>query len=104
MNKVLKRFHMIDDNILSTTLTTNFKHSTLGFLKSKYEEFIATIPYSNVVGCVMYVTVCTKLDIAQATSIANRYMPNLEKAHWQVMNWTLRYLLINAPTILEYDT
>lgn len=40
----------------------------------------------------MYVMVCTKLDIAHAVGVVNRYMSNSEKQYWETVKWILRYL------------
>ena len=56
------------------------------------EEFMSRVPYSNVVGSLMYAMVCTRLNIAHSVSVASHYMANPGKAHWQAVKWILRYL------------
>lgn len=53
---------------------------------------MSNIPYLLVVGSLMYVMVCTRLDIAHAVSVVSRYMRNPGMEHWNAVKWILRYL------------
>ena len=53
---------------------------------------MSKVPYSNVVGCLMYATVCTRLDLAFVVSLISRFMANPGKVHWQAVKWVLRYV------------
>jgi hypothetical protein len=53
---------------------------------------MSTVPYSSVIGSLMYSMVCTRLDIAHAVGVMSRYMNNLGKEHWEAVMWILRYL------------
>jgi hypothetical protein len=53
---------------------------------------MSRVPYSSVVGSLVYVMVCTILDIAHAVGLMSRYMNNPSKEHWEVVKWILRYL------------
>lgn len=50
------------------------------------------VPYANAVGCLMYTIVLTRLDIAHAVSVVNRYMASPGKEHWKAVKWVMRYL------------
>jgi hypothetical protein len=50
------------------------------------------VPYSSVVGILMYAMVCTRPDIAHAVGVVRRYMNNPGKEHWEVVKWFLKYL------------
>ncbi|XP_042018971.1 secreted RxLR effector protein 161-like [Salvia splendens] len=50
------------------------------------------IPYSNIVGSIMYLMICTRPNIARAISTTSRYMSEFERQHWNALKWTLRYL------------
>ena len=43
---------------------------------------IKDIPYSSIVGILMYSAVCTRPDIAYAVSVLGRYLANLGNEHW----------------------
>ena len=55
-------------------------------------EYIARVPYSSIVGSLMYAMVCTRPDIAHAVEVVSRYINNLGKEHWKAVKWILRYL------------
>jgi hypothetical protein len=50
------------------------------------------VPYSSVVGSLMYAMVCTRPDIAHAVGVVRRYMNNPGKEYWEAVKWILRYL------------
>jgi len=43
---------------------------------------MSQVSYSNVVCSLIYVMVCTRLDISQVIGVASRYMAHMGKAHW----------------------
>jgi hypothetical protein len=53
---------------------------------------MSRVPYSSVVGSLMYAMVCTRPNIAHAVGVVSRYMNNPGKEHWEVVKWILRYL------------
>jgi hypothetical protein len=55
-------------------------------------KYMSRIPYSSLVGSLMYVMVFTRPDIAHAMGVVRRYMNNLGKEHWEVVRWILKYL------------
>ena len=94
MKKVLQHFGMCEKTkLVSTPLGPHFKLSTSQCPKTEEEqEYMSKVPYSNVVGSLMYVMVCTRPDISHAVGIVSRYMHNPGKEHWQVVKWILRYI------------
>ncbi|KAL2248385.1 UNVERIFIED_CONTAM: Retrovirus-related Pol polyprotein from transposon TNT 1-94, partial [Sesamum indicum] len=56
--------------------------------KAKIEK----VPYSNVIGSIMFLMVCTRPDIAYAISCLSRYMSNPGPPHWEALKWLLKYL------------
>ena len=53
---------------------------------------IAKVPYSLVVGSLMYVMICTRPNIAYVVGVVNRYMSNPSKKHWEAMKGIMCYL------------
>jgi len=53
---------------------------------------MSSIPYSSVVGCLMYVMICTRPDIAHVVSTVGRFLYNLGKEHWGAVKLILRHL------------
>ena len=53
---------------------------------------MTNVPYVNDIGSIMYVMVCTRLDIAYGVSLLNHYMSDTGKDPWEALKWILRYL------------
>ena len=53
---------------------------------------MSKVPYAYVVGSLMYVMDCTRLNIAHAIGVISWFLINHGKAHWEVVKWILRYL------------
>ena len=53
---------------------------------------MSQVPYSSVVGSLMYTIVCSRLDLSYAVSSVDRYMTNPGKEHWKAVQWIFRYL------------
>lgn len=43
------------------------------------------VPYANAVGSIMYSMVCTRPDLAYASSLVSRYMSNPSRGHWEAV-------------------
>ena len=50
------------------------------------------VPYASAVGSLIYVMICTRLDISHAVGVVSRFMSNPGEEHWKVVKWILRYL------------
>ena len=53
---------------------------------------MSVIPYSSIVGSLIYVMVSTQLDIAHAVGVVSRFLSIPGREHWEVVKWILRYL------------
>jgi hypothetical protein len=81
------------ENLISTPLDSHFKLSKEMCLKTKEDiDYMSNVPYSSTIGNLMYMMVCTRLDIVHAMGVVSRYMNNIGKEHWKVVKWILRYL------------
>ncbi|KAE8708629.1 Cyclic nucleotide-gated ion channel 1 [Hibiscus syriacus] len=93
VEKMLERFAMSSAKLVSTPLANHFKLSSEQCPKTDKEaEDMAKVPYSNVVGCLMYAMVCTRPDLAHAVSQVCKYMSKPGKQHWEAVKWIFRYL------------
>ena len=50
------------------------------------------VPYSSVVGSMMYAQVRTRLDIAFVVGVSGRYLSDLGQIHWKAAKKVLRNL------------
>ncbi|GJV01441.1 hypothetical protein Tco_1335010 [Tanacetum coccineum] len=67
-------------------------------------ERMSKVSYANAVGSLMYLMVCTRLDIAYAVSIVSRYLANPGKNHSEAVKWILMYLKGTADVGLVYGS
>ena len=56
------------------------------------EEDMFCVPYASAVGSLMYVMVCTRLDIAHVVGVLNKFMSKLGNEHWTTVKRVFRYL------------
>ena len=67
LRKVLERFSMLNAKPVSTSCSTHFKLSSqLCPSLDEESKYMSKVPYANVVGCLMYLMVCTRPDISHA--------------------------------------
>ena len=52
----------------------------------------ATHSFTNLVGSLLYLSVCTRPDIAQALGVLSKYMAAPTTVHWQAAKGSLRYV------------
>eukprot|EP00253_Pinus_taeda_P025872 PITA_25872 len=104
IEKILLRFGMDNVKPVLVPLASRFKLSSI-LCPNTYEEkdYMSRIPYANVVGCLMYAMVCTRLDISHAVGVVSRYMANLGKEHWSTVKWVLRYLRGTSSYCISYN-
>ena len=56
------------------------------------EEDMLRVIYSGVVGSLIYVMECTRLEIARAVGVLSIYMSKLGKEHWTAVKRVFKYL------------
>ena len=93
IRKVLKTFGMSEATAVTTPLASHFKLRSL-----KKDELVIEkaqmdkVPYSSVVGSMMYAMIGTRPDLAYAVGVISRFMSKLGRKHWEAVKWVLRYL------------
>ena len=60
------------------------------------------VPYTSTVGSLMYVMICTRLDICYAVGIVSRYQSNLRPEYQTVMKHIFKYLKRTRDYMLTY--
>jgi hypothetical protein len=82
IEKVLERFRMQNEKLVSTPLANHFKLIKEMCPNTQEEiEYMSMVPYSSIVGNLMYVMVFTRPNIAHAMGVVSRYMKNPGKEH-----------------------
>lgn len=73
---------MKDSKQVGITLSSHFKLSIeLCPSDDKEKEDMRNIPYASAISSMMYVMVCTQLDIAYSVGVVSRFLSNLRKQH-----------------------
>ncbi|KAL0554164.1 hypothetical protein IC582_008080 [Cucumis melo] len=67
-------------------------------------EDMSNIPYAFDVGSLMYVMLCTKLDICYSVGIVSRYQSNPGRDHWTSVKNILKYLRRTKDYMLVYGS
>ena len=79
---VLERFNMKNAKLVSIHLAGHMKLSNkMCPIAREIKENISKVPYSSVVGSLMYQMVCTRTDIAHAVGVVSRFLKNPGKEH-----------------------
>ena len=65
---------------------------------------MSKVPYSSVIGSLMYAMVCTRPDLAYAVSMVSRFLNQPQKEHWKTVKRIFRYLKGTADIGLIYES
>jgi hypothetical protein len=84
---LLTKFNMSEAKIVGTPSSTSIR-----LTKEGEPLDTAAFPYSTLVGSLMYLSICTRPDIAQAVGALARYMAKPTTVHWTAAKTVLRYL------------
>jgi hypothetical protein len=90
VRKVLERFSMENTKPVSTPVVNHFHLSTSQC--SKTVEGMSKVPYASAVGCLTYVMVCTRPDLAHVVSVVSKYKTNPGRQHWDAVKLIFIYL------------
>nr|GFC49164.1 hypothetical protein [Tanacetum cinerariifolium] len=66
------------------------------------KAYMKKVPYSSVVGSIMYAIRCTRPDVAFAQNLVSRYQQNPRKLHWVAVKHILKYLRSMKDMFLVY--
>jgi len=105
IQKILVRFGMTDSKPISTLLSEKEKLSAMIKVQAQADQdYMSKVPYSSVVGSLMYVMVCTRPDLAYVVSMVSRFLSQPQKEHWKAMKRIFRYLKGTADVGLIYGS
>ena len=86
VEKILRKFKHFDCKPVSTPYDLNSQ------LKKNREYSVAHIEYAQIIGSLMYLMNCTRLDIAYAIGRFSRYTQSPNQDHWTAVHRVLEYL------------
>ena len=90
---------------ISTPLSEREKLSaTINVQAQADQDYMSKVPYSSVVGNLMYVMVCTRPDLAYAVSMVSRLLNQPHKEHWKAVKRIFKYLKGTADVGLVYGS
>ena len=93
IQKMLKHYHMHDCKLMDTHVEKNLSLSLDMYPKMPNErEQMSKLHYSSTVGSLMYVMMCTPLDICYTVGLVSRFQSNLALKNWMAIKRILRYL------------
>ena len=103
ISRVLERFRMKDYSPSVAPIMKGDSFNLNQCPKNDFEkEKMKNISYASVLGNIMYVQVCTRLDIALAVSMLGRYQSNPSMDHRRAAKKVLRYLQRTKEYMLMY--
>ena len=88
VDKILEKYNKDDSGVARTPLDNNLH------LSKNRRDGISQIEYSRVIGSLMYLMSCTRLDITYTVSRLSRYMSNPSADHWKA--------IVRVPGYLRY--
>lgn len=93
IDKIVTQFHQTDAYPVSTPMEAKLPLTRPTDVMSREDaERLANTPYRALVGCLMYVSVATRPDIAFAVNRLASFLDCYRKPHWQAAIRVLRYL------------
>ena len=95
---------MEDSKPVNSHIPVGVKLSTEQCPKTQEEEdHMPCVPYASAVGSVMYVMVCTRVDIAHEVGVLSMFMSNPGKENWTTMKRVFNYFLGTSDYLLCYQ-
>ena len=90
---ILNRFGLGDVSTVSTPLPPGHQLSKEQAAKTDEDvTYMRTVPYSQLVGALMYLAIATRPDIAHSVGLLARFSSNPGVAHWKALKHLCRYV------------
>uniref|UniRef100_A0AAV1U9J1 Reverse transcriptase Ty1/copia-type domain-containing protein n=1 Tax=Peronospora matthiolae TaxID=2874970 RepID=A0AAV1U9J1_9STRA len=90
---ILEKFGMLNSNSVGSPQDPGLK-LTKAMCEGgcKHEETMASFPYRNAVGCLVYLMVGTRPDLAAAVGVLSQFASEPCPTHWQALKRIFRYV------------
>ncbi|GJX62743.1 retrotransposon protein, putative, ty1-copia subclass [Tanacetum coccineum] len=103
MDKILKRYKMDNSKRGHIPMQERLDlNKTQGASTPKEVKRMQNVPYTSVVGSIMYAVRCTRPDVAFAQNITSRFQQNPGESHWTAVKNILKYLRNTKDMFLVY--
>jgi hypothetical protein len=103
LHAILLKYEMADCKPIHTPMIVACKLSMNDCPSTPTEEeFMATLPYRQILGSIRYLVSCTRPDLSYCAGFLSRFMHNPGIAHWQPLKRVLRYLQYTKDTGITY--
>ena len=100
---ILKRFSMQPYSFIKALIVKGDKFSKGQCPQNDIErDQMKAVPYSSVVGTLIYAQVCTRPDIVFVVGVLGKYLSDPSQSHWKEANKVLRYLQGIKDLMLTY--
>jgi hypothetical protein len=101
--ETLKQFNMQNATGVTTPMVQGADLCRAQSPKTAEEKAaMANIPYSSLLGRLMYLMVSTRPDLANSIQILSRFMANPGMTHWRALKRVLQYLKRTAKIGIQY--
>lgn len=96
LQSVLQKFNMSECKAIKTPLPNKIDYQALNC-----DEYFEA-PCKNLIGCLMYVMLCTRPDLCASLNILSRYQRQNNKELWKCLKRVLRYIKGSIELKLTY--
>ncbi|KAE9296708.1 hypothetical protein PR003_g23685 [Phytophthora rubi] len=93
IDDVTNRFNQQDAKAVVNPCESGMKLTNMQSPTTNAErEAMKTKPYRSLIGCLLYITTCTRPDVAYIVTQLSRFLENPGQQHWKAAIRVLRYL------------
>ena len=101
---ILEKFGMENSNPVKTPQEPGLKlKRSMCVNGCKHNETMANVPFRNAVGCLMYLMVGTRPDLAAAVGVLSQFSADPCPTHWQALKRVFRYIQGTRSYGIEYQ-
>nr|GEY00451.1 hypothetical protein [Tanacetum cinerariifolium] len=103
IKKILKTYYMKNSKLETIPMQEKLKLSkSQGASTPTEKQRLQNVPYTSVIGSIMYAVRCTRHDVAFAQNITSQFQYNPGEEHWIAVKNILKYLRNTKDMFLVY--